>query len=157
MTDRKRAVIVDLDGTLASNEWRSHHVTAERSADRDWPAFFKAMDRDAVVEPVRDLTWAMHESDYQVLLVTGRPANYLDLMLDWLQRHAVPWDELLTRDEGDYRPDTEVKRELYKRYIEPEYEVVFAVDDNPKVIEVWRDLGLYVLTVEDPDLEPLDG
>lgn len=150
--ERADAVIIDLDGTLTSAEWRTPMV---REGKKDWPAFFAAMGRDAPVEPLVRLTRLLAES-VTILIVSGRPAEHEDTIRAWLERFDVPFDALVLRPEGDYRPDHVLKRELYERFIEPRFDVLFVIDDRPKVIEMWRDVGLYVLTAVDPRIDPLD-
>lgn len=147
------AVVIDLDGTLASAAWREHHL---RAPHRDWPAFFSAMARDAPVRPLVELTeWVAHHAT--VVLLTGRPADYERAIRRWLADHGVVHDRLLLRPSGDHRPDTVVKRELYHRQIAPELDVRLVIDDRPRVIEMWRREGLYVLTAVDPRHEPLEA
>lgn len=151
--DRARppAVIVDLDGTLTSAEWRVHHISGGR---RDWPRFFAGMGRDAPVSALVDLvTWVAHHAT--VVLLTGRPDDHEVAIRRWLADHDVPYELLLMRASGDRRPDTVVKRERYRQEVAPRYDVRLVVDDRPRVIEMWRDEGLYVLTAVDPGLEPL--
>jgi predicted kinase len=145
------AVIVDLDGTLTSASWRSHHLHGFR---KDWPAFFAGMTRDAPVGPLVDLVgWTANHA--AVVLLTGRPADHEPAIRRWLADHRVTYDLLLMRPRGDRRPDTVVKRELYHEQIAPRYEVRLAIDDRPGVIEMWREEGIYVLTAVDPHLEPI--
>lgn len=49
------------------------------------------------------------------------------------------------RPDGDFRPDVEVKKEIYKREIEGQFKVLFAVDDRASVVEMWRAQGLVCL------------
>lgn len=147
---RPRAIIVDLDGTLASSDWRVHHLEGHR---KDWDAFFAGMDRDTPVPWVGELLRADH-GDVTRLVVTGRPADYREVCELWLDEHDLPYDELHMRREGDRRPDTVVKRSTYHRHIEPRYDVTLVVDDRPKVVEMWRSLGLHVIRPTDPGLDP---
>lgn len=145
------AAIVDIDGTLASATWREHHL---RGARKDWAGFFADMGRDAPVQGLVDLTaWIAHHAT--VVLLTGRPDNHAKVIRRWLAEHAVFYDLLLMRPDGDRRPDTVMKRERYQRDIAPQYDVRVVIDDRPSVIEMWRREGLYVLTAVDPGLEPL--
>jgi hypothetical protein len=146
----RRAIIVDLDGTLASSEWRVHHL---QRRPKDWSTFFAGMGRDAPVPWVGELLRADHGGVTR-LIVTGRPADYREVCELWLAEHELPYDELLMRPEGDRRPDTEVKREIFRRDIEPRYEVSLVVDDRPQVVEMWRALGLHVIQPTDPGLDP---
>ena len=144
------AVIVDLDGTLASVEWRLHHLQ-QRPAD--WRAFFAGMGDDAPVPWVVELLRADH-GEAARLLVTGRPDDYRGVCEQWLARHEIPYDELHMRRAGDRRPDHVVKGELFEDEIAPRYEVAFVVDDRPPVVDMWRRLGLYVIRPTDPALDP---
>lgn len=145
------AVIVDLDGTLTSAGWREHHL---RERKRDWDAFFAGMGRDAPVQPLVDLVdWIASRA--AVILLTGRPDDHETVVRRWLADHGVAYDQLLMRPSGDRRPDTVVKRERYRRDVAPYHDVRIVVDDRPRVIEMWREEGLYVLTAVDPRLDPL--
>ena len=48
----------------------------------------------------------------------------------------------------DQSPDTEVKAKIYDRYIKPYFDVLFTIDDRPKVVEMWRQKGLVCFAVE---------
>lgn len=151
--DRPPAVVVDLDGTLTSAAWREHHLVGP--GRKDWPAFFAGMSRDAPVQPLVDLVnWLV--DDATVVLLTGRPDDHEPAIRRWLADHRVGYDLLFMRPGGDRRPDTVVKREIYRRDIAPRLDVRFAIDDRPGVVEMWREEGVYVLTAVDPALDPLD-
>jgi hypothetical protein len=107
------------------------------------------MGRDAPVQPLVDLAGWIAD-DVAVVLLTGRPEDHAPVIRRWLGEHGVTYDELLMRPAGDRRPDTVVKRERYRRDVAPRYEVRLAIDDRPKVIEMWREEGVYVLTAVDP-------
>lgn len=144
------AIIVDLDGTLTSAAWREHFLTGRR---RDWHGFFAGMGRDAPVRPLVDLVaWASTQAT--VVLLTGRPDDHARAIRRWLADHGVVYDQLVMRPGGDRRPDTVVKREIYHRDIAPHHDVRVVIDDRPRVIDMWREEGLYVLTAVDPGLDP---
>ncbi len=146
----RRAVIVDLDGTLASVQWRVHHVARP---PRDWKAFFAEMDADTPVPWVGDLLRADH-GDTVKLILSARPEEYRDVCQRWLDRHDLPCDELILRSTGDFRADHVIKAEIYERSIAPRYSVALVVDDRPSVVAMWRARGLYVIQPADPDLSP---
>lgn len=146
------AVVVDLDGTLTSAAWRADQFLA--GGRKDWPGFFAGMGRDAPVRPLVDLIeWAATQTT--VVLLTGRPDDHARVIRRWLADHGVPYDQLWMRSGGDRRPDTVIKREIYRRDIAPHLDVRLVIDDRPRVIEMWREEGLYVLTAVDPRLDPL--
>lgn len=145
------AIIVDLDGTLTSMSWREHFLAGDR---KDWRGFFAGMGRDAPVGPLVDLVrWVSAHA--HVVLLTGRPDDHARVIRRWLADHGVVHDQLFMRAGGDRRPDTVVKREIYRREIAPHHDVRLVIDDRPHVVDMWREEGLYVLTAVDPGLDPL--
>lgn len=53
-----RAIICDVDGTVADCRHRLHHVLP--GSKRDWGAFFSKMADDAPIYPVIDLIRSLH-------------------------------------------------------------------------------------------------
>lgn len=47
------------------------------------------------------------------------------------------------RGDDDNRSDHEVKRDIYKIVTEDHgFNIVRAIDDNPKIIDLWQELGI---------------
>ena len=46
------------------------------------------------------------------------------------------------RSKGDHRSDTEVKKEIYDKYIKDKYNILCVFEDRDKVVKMWRDEGL---------------
>lgn len=136
---KRKAIIVDLDGTLYNTDHRQHLVDAKK-----WKEFYEAMADDTVNEWCANLIHGFR-IDYTVILVTGRPAEYDGITRNCLMDDAVYFDKLLMRPTGDYRQDAVVKAEIYKDRIEPYYDVLFCVDDRQQVVDMWRSLGLVCL------------
>ena len=141
MTD---AVIADLDGTLVDVSSILHHVTGK---ERDFAAFHAASrdcpPRPEVVDAVRDA----HEQGRAVLVVTSREFVWRDLTLDWLQEHDVPYDQLVMRIVGDYRPDHVVKAEMLDQLEKDGYRVLEAWEDASDIADLWRsrDIDVHVV------------
>jgi hypothetical protein len=57
---------------------------------------------------------------------------------------TVDWS-LIFRPANDFRPDNEIKHDLFYNQIEPIYDVLFAVDDRKCNVEMWRSLGITAL------------
>ena len=136
-----RAVIFDLDGTIANVEHRRPFITGE---EKDWKSFNESCGMDTpnewAVNLVRNL-----RNFYRIVIVTGRSADFLDVTTEWLQKHGIQYDQLAMRMPGDYRKDNAVKKEIYEAYIKPYYDVEFCVDDRQQVVDMWRSLGLVCL------------
>lgn len=134
-----RAIICDLDGTLALLGNRNPYETA------------RAIE-DALNEPVANVIEVYaHQKLYDVrlLLVSGREEKYRDVTLKWLIKHDIKnYEALYMRPTGDKRKDYVVKREIYEKSIHGKYYVLFVLDDRDQVVKMWRELGLTCFQVE---------
>lgn len=133
-------IVCDLDGTLANLNGRN-------------PYDASTCENDLVVKPVQDIihrfTDQCSEND-TICFVSGREDKYKEQTNNWLSRVALMNKNeytLLMRKTGDNRDDTIVKKEIYENYIKDKYNVTFVIDDRPKVIRMWRELGLFVFDV----------
>tara|TARA_R110000868_G_scaffold132380_3_gene343185 strand:- start:12195 stop:12638 length:444 start_codon:yes stop_codon:yes gene_type:complete len=132
----KKAIIVDIDGTLADVEHRVHHV---RASTKDWKSFNEGMGKDKLNHWCAKLIDAMKTQGYEILFVTGRDENYRETTLAWMKQHQVSFDKLYMRAAVDFRPDDEVKKEIYLQEIKDHWEVTFVVDDRLSVVKMWRE------------------
>ena len=55
------------------------------------------------------------------------------------------------RKDNDFRPDEEIKKEIYFNKIINNYNILFILDDRTKVVKMWRELKLTCLQVDDGD------
>lgn len=125
----RRAIICDLDGTLAIRN------------DCEPYLFEKARDDDINLA-VKLILQLCIKDGIEILLVSSRQEKYRGVTLDWIFWHEVPFTTLRMRPTGDQRRDEIVKKEIYETYIKPEYEILFVLDDRDRVVKMWRDLGL---------------
>lgn len=140
-----KAVIFDIDGTLADTQHRLHHVLQH---PKNWDAFFTEAEHDPVIEPIRELVKLVTKQGVKVILVSGRTDKIRGLTTDWLSRNGIPFDSLFMRSEGDHRADHIVKAEILDVILR-EDEVLFVVDDRPSVVAMWRARGLTCLQCAD--------
>lgn len=131
-----RAVIVDIDGTLAL-----------RTGDRS-PFDWSRVGEDTPNAPVIELVRIIHAAGlHRVLLMSGRDEVCRRQTEMWLDAQEVPFDELHMRPPKDNRKDSLIKEELYRKHIEARYDVAFVLDDRNQVVAMWRSLGLPVFQV----------
>lgn len=139
------AILVDVDGTVAihneRNAFEYHKCLSDTPNER-------------VIDIVRELAVKNF-----VIVVTGREnvhypvgENYeypdvLTYTQKWLEKHQVPYDEIYIRNEGDYRPDYVVKKEMWENHIKDRFNILGVFDDRLQVIVMWRELGLQVFDV----------
>lgn len=132
---RKKAIIVDIDGTVA------HRV------DRDWFEYDKAH-TDAPDHAIIEIIKTLWNSNYHIIFVSGRNEDSMDVTAKWLNIHCPPYAKLLMRNSKDFREDSIVKRELYEEHIKPHYDVLCVFDDRNQVVDMWREIGLKCLQVQ---------
>lgn len=134
------AIIVDLDGTIA------------KKGDRDIYDYSK-VHLDTPIKPVVEIIRSLI-NDYDIytdiIYVSGREEMCRKQTLDWIylnvSNRSTAWSsvDLFMRPTGDNRCDTIIKREIYDNHIKDKYNVIAVFDDRPKVIRMWRSLGLFV-------------
>lgn len=144
--DKPKAILVDIDGTLA-------HMTGRRPYDWD------RVQEDIVDKPVSDLIAKYYiqdvmqeEPDVHIIIMSGRDAACREITEEWLKSKGIKYTDLFMRGIGDNRPDNIVKRELFDEFIKDFYQVLYVLDDRNQVVDMWRnDLGLKVLQVAEGD------
>ena len=147
----KHVYIFDIDGTLANDRHRSHFL---QFGPKNWDAYFSRLKYDSPIVPVgqicRDL---IEHGSYRIFFLTGRSDLYRRGTLNWLQSHVHPSiteDQLYMRPKNDYRDDTVVKLEEYRKIeaILDQNETILGVfEDRKRVVEMWRENGIFVFDV----------
>lgn len=120
--------IFDIDGTLALMQDRSPY---------DWKRVGEDLPNMPVVNIARRL-----ETDYAIILMSGRDAVCREETRKWLKLHNIPYNSLYMRPEGNTEKDTVVKKRLYEENIKDIFNVLTIFDDRDCVVAQWRQLGL---------------
>lgn len=129
-----RAIIVDIDGTLAKMKDRSPY---------DW-------NRVGEDDPVQAVISAVQSAAYDnvIIIMSGRDESCREITMEWLSSHVgQDWDYLFMRPEGDNRRDDIVKLELFNNNIRDKFHVQYVLDDRDQVVAMWRKLGLVCFQV----------
>ena len=131
-----KAIIFDLDGTLALHVARGPFELAKLSTDAP---------NKMVVQYLKML----HHAGYSIITVSGResgteenPTEYYEATKAWMDKYGIPWETHIQREQGDDRKDDIVKEEIFWNRIAPHYDVKLAVDDRTQVVEMWRHIGV---------------
>lgn len=130
------AIIVDLDGTVATND-----------GHRGWYEYDK-VDGDIPKQNIIDIVRALDAREHQIIFLSGRDSVCREMTIDWIEKHiGVKGYGLFMRIEGDHRKDTIIKRELFDEHVKGKYYITAVLDDRDQVVEMWRSLGLDCLQV----------
>lgn len=136
---KPRAVICDLDGTLAHMNGRGPY---------DWDRVDEDTKDDLIHRLIR---LVQTELDVDVILLSGRDEVCRAKTESWLYEHGVSYKHLFMRPAGDNRKDNVVKEEIYQNHIAGRFNVLFVLDDRDQVVRMWRDIGLTCFQVADGD------
>ncbi len=148
ITMKPKAIIVDLDGTLAD-------VSHRRPFLDETPPDWKSFNESCIVDPVngwcKSLVLAMYFQRVAVIVTSGRWEEFRDASRTWLDDNGIPFAFLYLRQNGDQRSDAIVKEEILNKEILPRFDVLFAVDDRKSVVEMWRRNGIVCLQCAEGD------
>lgn len=149
---KMKAIICDLDGTLCDLRHRLHYM-GHKPKMRD--EFHAAAKDDSIYTDVLDVLLGYqvgyYHDDRRILLVTCRPERYRADTVAWLQKHRVPYHDLIMRADGDTREDALIKGLIYTYHIEPHYDVQFVLEDKTSVVRMWRERGITCWQVREYD------
>lgn len=132
-----KAIICDIDGTLAHMKNRSPY---------DWSRVGKD-DVDPIIKSLLNKL----KNKYFIILVSGRDEVCREETEQWLSNNGIEYRFLLMRRNGDNRPDTVIKKEIFENDIRDDYNIEFVLDDRNQVVDMWRSLGLKCLQVQEGD------
>ena len=139
----KKAIIFDLDGTLADTE----DPNANHKKDHDG---FRSHARNAGTFPkIVDKLHKAKAKGRDVVILTARSAHYRKDTKTWLNEQGIPYDALFMRPTDDQRKDKVVKKSLLKEEILPEFDVKKAYDDKKKNVKMFRKQGIKAEQVND--------
>lgn len=135
-----KAVVWDLDGTLADGQHRLHLLPAfeDRGNTHAWTAFNMASDKDLPIQDNIDLCNILGMT-HRIIILTGRSAVAKDVTTKWLDDHGVNYDHLIMRGEDDHRVDVDFKESILKPMSS---HILCAFDDLEHVAEHIRSLGI---------------
>jgi predicted kinase len=143
-----KAILCDLDGTLSL--FNRKHTRSPYDAS--------TADNDEINVAVAEVLGHFYRNNWEIIFVSGRDNKYKAPTLAFLEKvyrqYIHPANnnntnmdnfrfQLFMRKSGDFRKDVIIKREIYQKYIQPHYNVLFVLDDRDQIVEMWRnELGL---------------
>jgi hypothetical protein len=141
--------IFDIDGTLADNSHRTHHLT---KTPKDWNAYHVNVEFDTVILHVRTLLRHLN-NHASIVFCSGRHDGQRDLTEKWILQHTdvTARGYLYMRKEGDHRPDHIIKLELLAQIRADGFDPIMAFDDRNSVVKMWRDAGVPCAQVAEGD------
>ena len=137
-----RAVIWDLDGTLADDRARAHFVEVEQGRDRDWKSYFDAIEDDPPIAASMVLLQALRTHGLRIIYLTGRPEFTRPQTERWLRANGLAdYDLLVMRPDGERRHAGDFKVDEVRR-LRASYALVCAFEDRIDVADRLRVSGI---------------
>lgn len=141
--------VFDIDGTIADNSHRTHHLLKQ---PKDWDAYHAEVMGDNVHHHIANLAWDLHLAGKPLVFCTGRHDGQRQQTIDWFCKTGLPMPHrLYMRKEGDHRPDHIVKRELLDQIKADGFEPIMVFDDRNSVVKMWREAGVPCAQVAEGD------
>lgn len=138
---KPKAIVCDLDGTLADCSHRLHFVRRPKGVKKDWKGFFDGIAEDKLNKWCSDLIYDMSDR-CKIVFCSGRPDNYRKQSADWIGGKTGFWNApLYMRPQKDSRQDNIVKEILLDFEILCRYTPYFMIDDRQQVVDMWRSRG----------------
>ncbi len=132
---KPRAVVVDIDGTVAMMNGRS-------------PYDYDKVTTDVPNKPVIDVVRGLSKDGHTIVFLSGREDSCFEDTHAWLNTHVgVAFAGLHMRPAGDQRRDSVVKHGLFADHVAPHYNVRLVIDDRKQVVDMWRAAGLTCMQV----------
>jgi hypothetical protein len=135
-----KGVIFDIDGVLAESFARVEKYLWKKKPD--WESFYTDQRYDLPIEPSFFIMDAFHRAGYRIALITGRPEAYRRDTTEWLEKLGAGYHVLWMREDGDFRPPQEAKREQLHELQRRGWEIEVAFEDHPETVEMYIDEGI---------------
>lgn len=143
----RKFILCDVDHTVSNAAHRDDLIGGEGG----WDVYHAAAKDDEPLHDVAEVIRALGAASYVIIGLTGRPEKWRQLTQEWMFEHSILFDELLMRPDDDYRQAALCKISMALRRFGSEDElrtnVAMLLDDNEKVTEAFRGLGITVLQV----------
>lgn len=143
-----KAVIFDMDGTIANVDHRLKYIMQDR---KDWDTWNKLMPYDTPNIEICKLTHMYYEIGYVVIICSGRFEKYRKITKDQLDTWGIEYASLYMRADSDYRSDVDVKYDMLRAIQESELDLVMCFDDRDRVVKMYRDNDITCLQVKEGD------
>jgi hypothetical protein len=145
----RECYIFDIDGTLANNSHRTHHL---QKSPKDWKSYHEGVADDSRYLHICILAKDLLSAGKAVVFCTGRHEGQRHITQDWLVENvAIASHDLYMRTENDHRPDHIIKLELLQQIRKDGFYPIMVFDDRNSVVKMWRENGVPCAQVAEGD------
>lgn len=148
----EQIIIIDIDGVLSNPSHRIQHAI-----NKDWDKFNDLMEFD---EPNAEMFTILHYFilNFKVVFLTARPEHYRMTTFKWLMANSnnsylmktklqSKEIELIMRP-SENKESSEIFKEKILKELKNKFKIILAIDDNSKVVKMFRKHGINTLQQE---------
>ena len=148
--------VFDLDGTIRDGSHRLYHILREPSDDRpkEWGDYNLKVGGDLPIMHIVNTAISFREMGLDIAFWTGATEMLASraITMSWLRDHGLtPYFELRMREEGDHRPDYELKLQWLEETRRNLDRVHMAFEDRKSVVDMYRANGVLCVQVAPGD------
>lgn len=142
-----KVAIIDVDGTLANN---SHHVSQYlmKEGGKDYEGFFKSIESAPPNRKVLKLIKDLRADGISSIVLSGRTDVGAKELATFLTKSGAEVSRVILRPNESNQRDFEFKKDAVKLLKKEGVVPILAVDDRPRSIALWEELGVPVEKVE---------
>ncbi len=134
-----KAVIFDIDGTLADSRYRLQYIEQQ---PKQWDKFFAESLKDRYIPAVYNEYKKHKKAGNKIMILTGRPEVQRTITEEWLYKKDIRYDELyMCPNKLTNTPQHEVKEAVILSLI-LQYKLIAAYDDNELMKPIYNRLNI---------------
>ena len=141
-----KAVIFDIDGTLADSKHRLQYIEKK---PKQWDKFYSEAINDKYIPAVYNKYKQYKKAGHKIIILTGRSEVSRTVTEEWLHKKEIQYDLLLLcPDKLTNTPQHKVKETMIETLL-PFYKITVAYDDNQLMQEVYDKFSIPFFLVKD--------
>lgn len=146
----KKAVIFDIDGTLADSEYRLAYIEQKPKL---WDKFYSESLNDKYIPDVYNQYLYHKKQGNSIIILTGRSENSRAITEEWLLRKNIIYDKLfLCPNSKTGMPQHLVKEEIIIS-LKNDFKIIAGYDDNENMRGVYKNLDIKFYFVKNKKIE----
>lgn len=142
--------IVDLDGTLADNRWRTRFYEAE---EQDWELINELSRHDKPYGYMLNVIHGLINMGMTPIFMTARSEKSIDQTRFFLSKYDLDIYKLVMRPIDNNDPDAIMKGDLIEGLLSDGFEITMAIEDNSSVVEMMLMKNIPVLYNKVPGVD----
>lgn len=142
-------VVIDIDGVILKSGFIINEIFEKGlKGNKKWDYFYKHCNSDkvTVTKGMPEIILGLAAHGCSLILSTARNEHNRVPTTEKLHKEGIVFKEMYMRQDGDYRPSAEVKRD-HLIEISKKYNIKFFMDDDIGNINMAKEMGIGTIQV----------